>query len=766
MHISVKTVLLIFICISLQLWAQEDLPGTGALRIQGTAEAFFPLRHTDVAARISGNIAEVTVKQEYENSLDHTVEAVYIFPLPAKAAVVDLVMHIGERRIRGVIKERGEARRMYEQARQQGQTAALLEQERPNIFCQSVANIHPGDAITIAITYTQDLVYQDGRYEYRFPMVVGPRYHPAPAAGRDSGTPGSRPVTPPYLKPGQRSGHDVGLQVTIDAGAPITRLECLSHAIRRSVDSGKAIVQLKRKRAIANKDFILRYSMAADELRLPFAVHCDDNGGYFLLMLQPKQAYGRDEVVPKEIIFVVDNSGSMSGEPMAKAKEAMRYALDNLNAKDSFNILRFSESASGLSPTLLPATGENITRGLSYVNGMRGMGPTEMTAGIRAALTMPRSSNSRRYVLFMTDGYIGNEQEIFALIDRQIGDCRLFSFGVGNSVNHYLLSGMARMGRGRATYVPLAQDSKQAVEGFYRQIANPVLVDLSLTVAGVDTYDVFPATLPDLFAQQPLVIAGRYRGHGRARVSLSGRHGGGDFRQTWELDFPEKRRAPAVRSLWARYKMADLHYALHSGDRQTIKQQMIDLSIGHRLLCEYTAFVAVEEQVRQLPSGRTETIQIPLEMPEGVAYEGVFGRDKGTGARLRSPQTPSMAGHSRTQACVVEESIDMDATCDRPGEKRPAAALQITITSKKFSKNLHWQQVEALVRNWLRDGGFHQGPLELVLEIDAQGALLHIRLAAGSMDRQDIENLRKRFLRKYPRFPANSGVYSLHIHIR
>ena len=383
----------------------------------------FPLEHTDVKATISGLVASVTVTQTFSNPYEDTIEAVYVFPLPQNAAVNDMTMKIGDRTIRGLIKRRAEAREIYEQAREEGKVASLLEQERPNIFTQSVANITPGAKIIIEICYDQDLKYDHGTYEFTFPMVVGPRFIPGTPIGKQGGgwapdtdqVPDASRITPPVLKPDERSGHDIALSVELDAGVPLQDLRCRSHEVdlKREGES-EATIALKPFDTIPNKDFMLAYDVAGEQPEMALLTHRDERGGFFTLMIQPKAEFEAAEITPKEMIFVVDCSGSMRGEPISKAKQAMRKCIAQMNPDDTFRIIRFSVTASELSQEPLTNTPENIKRGLHYIEQMEGQGGTHMIAGIKAALDYPPDPKRVRIVCFMTDGYIGNETQILA----------------------------------------------------------------------------------------------------------------------------------------------------------------------------------------------------------------------------------------------------------------------------------------------------------------------------------------------------------------
>jgi Ca-activated chloride channel family protein len=622
----------------------DDIP-EGQLRIQdGDGRVLaLPLAHTSVEAEVSGHLTRVWVTQYFTNPLAHPIEAVYVFPLPQMAAVDDMEMHIGERVIRGDMKRREEARQVYEEARRQGKTASLLEQERPNIFTQSVANILPGDKIRIRIRYVEDLKYEDGGYEFTFPMVVGPRFMPGTASGkRGTGwsgdtdqVPDASRISPPSLKPGERSGHDIAVTLRIDAGVPVEEIKSPSHDIQVDKKSkSTAEVTLAPHDTLPNKDLIVRFRTAGKRLETAALFHSSDLGRFFMLIFQPEASPRAENIAARELVFVLDCSGSMSGSPITKSKEAMRIALKAMREGDTFQIIKFSDHARGFAKAPVPNTPDNLKRALQFIDQMRGTGGTQMIEGIKAALDYPVADGRLRIVAFMTDGYIGNDTQILAEVEKRIQpNTRLFSFGIGSSVNRYLLDRMSEVGRGYVTYVRQDEPADKAIERFYRRIETPVLVDIDIKVdkGKVELEEMFPARLPDLFAGQPLVVFGRYKGHGKATVSVTGKRGTNPFRQDLKLSFPEDdERNSVLGTLWARNRIRYFMDKMVHGEDQDIVAQVVELAIKFRIMSRYTSFVAVEETVRN-EGGKQETITVPVDVPEGVSYEGVFGSAPATG---------------------------------------------------------------------------------------------------------------------------------------
>ena len=487
-----------------------------------TPKGICPLKHTEVKAKISGPLARVTVTQEFENPFQEKIEAVYTFPLPADSAVDDMTMLVGDRTIRGLIKPRDEARKIYEEARRNGRIAGLLDQERPNIFTQAVANIMPGAKVKIEISYVETMPYEAGSYEFHFPMVVAPRYMPTrvPDASR---------ISPPVTPEGTRAGHDISVEVSVDAGVPIEALASKTHdvAVERPSPE-RAVVRLRDKAAIPNKDFILRYAVAGRRVEDAVLTHRAGKGGFFTLLLQPPDRVAPAEATPKELVFVLDTSGSMSGFPIEKAKETMQLALDGLNPRDTFNLITFSGDTHILFPKPVPATAENLRSAREFLQSRYGGGGTEMMKAIRAALEPSGAPDHVRVVCFMTDGEVGNDFEILGEVQRH-PEARVFAFGIGSSVNRFLLDGMARYGRGEVEYVGLKDDGSAAARRFHERVQSPLLTDVSIDWGGLPVTDVYPARIPDLFAAKPVVISGRYSSAASGVIRLRGKMAGREF---------------------------------------------------------------------------------------------------------------------------------------------------------------------------------------------------------------------------------------------
>jgi Ca-activated chloride channel homolog len=627
----------------------DSSAGQGALEIidpeKGAIAGACPLKHTDVKAEISGFLSRVVVTQEFENPFKDKIEAVYTFPLPPNAAVDDMTLRVGDRTVRGRIKRREEARAIYEAARSAGQVASLLDQERPNIFTQSVANIMPGERITVTISYVETLKYQDGAYEFVFPMVVGPRYIPGAPVGKQAGgwspdttqVPDASRITPPVAARGVRAGHDIALEVALDAGVPIDELKAINHDVELERPSSRsAVVRLKSKGEIPNKDFVLRYDVAGrrveDALLSHRAAHGSAQDGFFTFILQPPDRVAAEDVMPKEIVFVLDTSGSMDGFPIEKAKESMKLALDGLYPQDTFNLITFAGDTHILFPQPVPATRENLRKAQAFLASRNGAGGTEMMKAIKAALDPSDAQDHVRIVCFMTDGYVGNDMEIVGEVQKH-PNARVFSFGIGSSVNRYLLDKMAEEGRGEVEYVSLNDDGSAAARRFHERVRNPLLTDVAIDWGGLPVADVYPKRIPDLFSARPVVVCGRYTQGGRGTIKLKGRVAGHDFVREIPVELADSEaRHDVLATLWARTRIDDLMSQDYTGaqygvPRADVKEQVTQLGLDYRLMTQFTSFVAVEEMT-VTDGGQPRRVEVPVEMPEGVSHDGVFGKEE------------------------------------------------------------------------------------------------------------------------------------------
>lgn len=839
-----------------------------ALDDEGNVIGPCPLQHTDVDVQVSGFLSRVNLTQTYHNPYESKIEAVYTFPMSHRSAVDRMTMTIGDRVVVGEVKEREAARQIYEAARKQGYVAGLLEQERPNIFTQSVANIEPGAQVVVSISYVEVLQSREGTYTFDFPMVVGPRYIPGaptgspsivpaeltprqgvvllapaqlslgaagntsahgtlqagklaallhpdharpiaypgddwwgsgdatggagspvlwyrfearypdgsaepgelytdgtgrvggrwfytdPARIKEMGTgfagdtgqvPDASSITPEPVKPGTRAGHDIDVTVTIDTGGPgLLDIDCRQHEIVKQGEARRAdglprsvTLALAHRNEIPNRDFVLNWRQTSDSIQEAVFTHTageldDFSGGFFTLILQPPDRVAPADVPPRELIFVMDVSGSMQGLPIEKSKAVMTRAIDAMRPVDTFNVITFAGRTAVLWDSPRPANAANRAEASRFVETQQGGGGTEMMNAINAALVQAKPERARsmtpdgladlpadgrvvtveidaarlidwpppyvrsswagtairptggppfqvkgldvadlrdergpvqvtgrwvtwnqrrvlevdywqvagaeqaapmRIVTFLTDGYVGNDMAIIDAVRANADTTRVFSFGIGNSVNRYLLEGMARAGRGEVEFVLLDDNADQAVDRFVDRIQTPVLTDIELSFSdGLQVTDLLPAAgaIPDLFDARPLVVQGRYAQPGTGTLTIRGRTGRGPYERTIELELPETQpEHDVIATLWAR-AMVDRTLAPHLAALQQeaappdVRNEVIALGEQFRIMTPFTSFVAVEK-ARMTIGGEPMLVSVPIEMPDGVSYEGVFG---------------------------------------------------------------------------------------------------------------------------------------------
>src|SRR2546422_845311 len=473
-------------------------------------------------------------------------------------------------------------------------------------------------------------------------MVVGPVYVPGAATGAQANgfspdtdrVPDASRITPRPVAEGMRAGHDISLDVTLDAGVTIDALNAKTHEVDiERADDRRAHIRLKDQATIPNKDFILRYDVAGRKIEDALLTHRSDKGGFFTLILQPPERVTAEDVMPKELVFVLDTSGSMSGFPIEKAKETMKLALDNLYPSDTFNLITFSGDEHILFPEPVPATKENLRKAQEFLDTRKGGGGTEMMKAVKAALDPSDAQGHVRIVCFMTDGYVGNDMEIIGEVQKH-ANARVFAFGIGSSVNRYLLDNMAKYGRGEVEYVALNDDGSAAARRFHERVRNPLLTDLSIEWNGLPVADVYPKQIPDLFSAKPVIVNGRYTAGGRGVIRLKGKMYGRDFAREIPVEFPESQtQHDVLATLWARTRVNDLMGQDFNGLQQgnmkpELKETITQLGLEYRLMTQFTSFVAVEE-MGVTDGGQPRRIDVAVEGPCGGRCEGGVGQEGG-----------------------------------------------------------------------------------------------------------------------------------------
>ena len=576
-----------------------------------------PLKDTRVDIAIAGVIADVTVRQIYENRGTRPIHARYVFPASTRAAVYGMTMTVGNVRTVARIREREQASREFEAAKKEGKSASLLEQSRPNVFTMKVANVLPGDTISVELKYTELLVPTEGVYEFVYPTVVGPRYSEKRAGQASLG---DEFVKVPYTHQGEPPRSEFSLAGVVSTGVPVRELASPSHqVVVRSTAPGRAEVALSdSERASGNRDFILRYGLAGEEISSGLLLFQGQDENFFLLMSQPPQVVQRDEAPPREYIFVADVSGSMYGFPLDTARKLIGDLAAVLRPADTFNVIVFADGTETLAPTSVPASPANLTRALQFIGRKSGGGGTRLLAALQRAVAIPRQSDVSRSVVLITDGYIEAEADVFEYVRAHVDEVNFFAFGIGSAVNRFLIEGVARAGLGEPFIVTRPSEATEAATRLRRYIDTPVLTGIDVRMVGFDAYDVEPAKVPDLLASRPIVVFGKWRGDASGSIEISGTTGRGAYRRAMAVSSADADPThAALRHLWARTRIAELSDFGPRVPSEARIGEITSLGLTYSLLTRYTSFVAVQEIVRN--AGNADDVDQPLPLPEGVS---------------------------------------------------------------------------------------------------------------------------------------------------
>ena len=609
-----------------------------------------PTLKTDVQITVTGVIARAVVTQEFTNPGKDWTEGIYVFPLPETAAVDHLRMKVGERIIEGQIKERGEAKKIYEQAKQDGKRASLVEQERPNIFTTSIANIAPRDHITIEIEYQETVRFDQGTFSLRFPMVVGPRYIPGtavlvedqPQAGQGMAldtdrVPDASRVTPPVEHPAYGSINPISLSVDLASGFPLGKLESASHPILIIPESdGQRHVTLRQDTVPADRDFQLTWQPAPGQNPTATLFTQQQQGAtYAFMMVMPPATVEKEPAgLPRETIFIIDTSGSMSGTSIEQARAALLMALPRLTSRDTFNVIEFNSIVHALFPAPQQVTTVTMRKAIKFVDRLVANGGTEMLPALTQALKAPADVQRIQQVIFLTDGQVGNETELFELIQQRLGPRRLFTVGIGSAPNSHFMRKASEFGRGTFTHIGNVNEVKDKMDALFRKLEHPVLTDIRLEGPGLDGAELFPSRIPDLYDGEPILVAIKHNGL-PDEVTIQGKDGS----IPWKVTLPPKQSQPreGLSVYWARQKIAALMDQERSGqDDATLRQAVLAVALPHHLVSKYTSLVAVDvTPVRPLDKsliGHT----MKTNLPEGQDYQAMLGLPKtGTSGQIQ-----------------------------------------------------------------------------------------------------------------------------------
>lgn len=586
----------------------------------------FPLKETNVTTNISGVIADTYVTQVYANEGETPISARYVFPASTKVSVHGMKMTVGNQIVTAKIKEKEEAKEEYDKAQSEGKTASLLEQQNPNVFTMDIANIMPGDTISIELHYTEFINPVEGTYQFIFPTVVGPRYA-APANRDDDSVNTDEWIASPYLAEGSTVTGKYNINVNLSTGVPITGLTSKSHKINIDWDDNSvAHVSLSDPKAFAgNRDFILDYKLTSQDISSGLALSTGENENFFMLTVQPPERYETTDIPEREYIFVLDVSGSMNGYPLDTAKELISNLVSNLRETDSFNLILFSGDAALLSESSLPATSRNIRKAMRLIDNQEGYGGTNLSTAVETALKLPSTEDVSRSIVIITDGYVSGETDTFDLIQENLGAASVFPFGIGTSVNRYLIEGIAAAGQGEAFIVTDKEDATETAERFRTYITSPILTNMQITYDGFDVYDVEAGTLSTLYAQKPIIVFGKWRGEPSGTIRLTGKTGKKDY--TLEIPVAEASTSSdnsALPYLWARKRLERLtDYGTYK-DNPDIKEEVTQLGLTYNMLTSYTSFIAVLDVVRN-DTGNSTNVDQPNPLPLQVSNLAVGG---------------------------------------------------------------------------------------------------------------------------------------------
>jgi Ca-activated chloride channel family protein len=601
-----------------------------------------PLKGTEVAVKISGVIADVTVTQTYRNEGQRAIEAKYVFPGSTKAAVSGLNVRLADRLITAQIREKQQAQIEYDIAKKEGKTAALLEQHLPNVFQMNVANILPGDDVKVELRYTELLVPQSGNYEFVFPTVVGPRYNSPQSENAQA-----RWVAQPTLQAGVAPSTSFKLKATIDTPMGLKEVRSTTHAIevKKSDEDQHADITLTADgRPADNRDFVLDYRLAGEKIESGLMLYKgqgqNSDGSaenFFLAMIEPPKAVAASAISPRDYIFVVDISGSMHGFPLDTAKTVLERLIGGLRPSDTFNVLLFSGSNKMLSPKSVPATRANIEQALATIKNYSGSGSTELIPALKRVYAEPKEENVSRTVVVVTDGYVTVEREAFDLVRSNLSKANVFAFGIGSSVNRSLMEGIARAGMGEPFIITDPVQAPEQAARFRRMVESPVLTSVRATFGGLDVYDVEPQALPDVLGERPVIVFGKWRGEPKGRVIIEGQGASGPYRQEVRIDDRTRLDTAALRTLWARHRIQSLSDQETLEGSAAFKERITELGLKYSLLTQYTSFIAVDKVVRNAAPQNSADVNQPLPMPQGVSNQAL-------GAEVPSTPEPESLG--------------------------------------------------------------------------------------------------------------------------
>jgi Ca-activated chloride channel homolog len=660
--------------------------GSLLLKLKGGGFIEAPRLGSDYTVTISGPTARTILTQRFSNPSDGWVEGVYVFPLPEEAAVDTLKIVAGNRVIVGEVKERQEAKAIYEAAKRDGQTAALLEQERPNIFTNSVANIGPHDSVVVQIEYQETVKQSEGTYSLRLPLVVAPRYNPAPIQqtvdfrpdGSGYGSTSNDPVpdrdriSPPMLDPAKYGPvNPVSINVNLNAGFALADVKSAFHKINVTTpDEQSRVLTLANAIIPADKDFELTWTAKGTAPQVGLFHESINGKDYLLASITPPSVAGTAPSLPRETVFVIDNSGSMDGPSMDQAKAALLLGLDKLTAKDTFNVIRFDDTMDVLFPSAVAADKENLDAARRFVSALSANGGTEMIPPLKAALQDDHVNDGSRLrqIVFITDGAIGNEQEMFALLTKNRGRSRVFMVGIGSAPNSYLMTRAAELGRGTFTFIGDAAQVGTRMESLFTKIGQPVVTGLVAEIAG-SSVKLTPNPLPDLYRGEPVLVMAE-GANVTGTLVVSGKIG--DAPWTAKLPLSGAAEGKGISKLWAHRKVADIEVESTIGSitQDVANKQVLDVALAHQIVSSQTSLIAIDKTPnRPLDQALTRS-EVPLNLPAGWNFEKVFGKDIPSEPDLKHERDASLKAYTQlaslekpmVQVSGLQQQVDLPQT--------------------------------------------------------------------------------------------------------
>lgn len=651
-----------FFCYGISsLWAQDEISRKVLNPQEATHGSLFyttgqlhsyqmaPLLSTDVTMKVTGLIVRATVRQEFVNPGKEWVEGVYVFPLPDDAAIDHLRMNIGGRLVEGHIQERGQAKTIYAKAKQEGTQASIVEQERPNLFTASVANIGPEERVSLEIEYQQTVSYDHGQFLLRFPMAIGPRYIPGQAlsgesvqepglgwaSNTDQVTDASR-VTPPVFPPNHPRMNPIHLSINLDPGVPLSKVHSTYHPIHvRQQPHGVYVIQLQEGQVPADRDFELTWTPSREQMpQVAMFTEKKDGETYLMLLMLPPMAH-EDSILrqKREIVFVIDTSGSMFGTSLEQAQAALRHALNRLSSDDTFNIVQFNDRTHSLFTHAELANPHNRSRAIQYINNLQANGGTEMLPALRVALEGRVVSERLRQVIFMTDGQIGNEEALFHTIQKRLGESRLFTVGIGAAPNSHFMHKAASFGRGTFTFIGNIQEVGEKIQILLNKLEYPVLKDITFDLNGWEAAEVFPRYIPDLYLGEPIVLAAKIQTV-PPQASIRGRWGQETWEQVIVLEDSENREG--IATFWAGRKISSLmDQKTEASSTFDLRTAVINVATQHHLVSRFTSLVAVDRTPVRPHDRPVHSKAVPGNLPKGQQHIALFGLPQtGTSAQF------------------------------------------------------------------------------------------------------------------------------------